>query len=227
MTKRSKVISVITSLAFFVAILLGIIFLFCFNHSFYQYEYAKNKQAEVIGMNDADLMNATDTLLNYLEDKRNDIVVEANVNGSVREVFNERETLHMVDVKALCHHAKACGGILFLMGCILIFALYRQEKKKFFSCMLYGVKMALLLMGIFVAFLAIYAVADFYDFWMNFHYMFFDNDLFILDPNTSIMINMFPESFFFDLVILIMIVYSIVIVTCYNALKWMARKEVI
>lgn len=227
MTRKSKVISVISSLCFFVAILLGIIFLTCFNHSFYQYEYAKNNQAEVIGMSNDDLMNATDTLLDYLEDKRDDIVVEADVNGSVREVFNERETLHMIDVKALCQHAKFCGGILFFIGCILSFILYHQEKNQFFSCSLYGMKTALLLMGIFVGFLAIYAIADFYDFWMNFHYLFFDNDLFILDPNTSIMINMFPESFFFDLVILIMVVYSIVIVTCYNALKRMARKEVI
>lgn len=213
----NKVISVISSLLLLVSLLLGIIFLCSFSHSFYEYEYHKNNQAEVIGMSDDDLMKSTDTLLDYLNNKRDDIVVEADVNGSSREVFNEREILHMIDVKALCNHAKTAAICMFFISLCGFIYLYVKEKKHSISIISYGMKYSIILLVIFVGLLGIYAVADFYDFWMNFHYLFFDNDLFILDPNTSIMINMFPESFFFDLVLLIMIIYVAIIV----ALMWM------
>ena len=58
----------------------------------------------------------------------------------------------------------------------------------------------LIVMGILIAFVSIWAIVDFDTFWVDFHYLFFDNDLFFLDPNTSIMINMFPDTFFLDLV---------------------------
>ena len=73
MRKSTKILSTLASLLFLVSILLGIIFTCSFNHSFYQYEYNKSHQAEVIGMSDEDLMKATDTLLDYLENKRDDI----------------------------------------------------------------------------------------------------------------------------------------------------------
>ena len=91
MHKSTKILSTLASLLFLISILLGIIFTCSFNHSFYQYEYDKSHQAEVIGMSDKDLLKATDTLLGYLENKRDDIVVEATVCDTEREVFNERE----------------------------------------------------------------------------------------------------------------------------------------
>ena len=213
MNKTSKILSVLSGMCLLISILLGVVFFMCFQHGFYSYEYNKNHQAEVIGMSDEDLMNATDTLLDYLEDKRDNIVVEATVSGYEREVFNERETLHMIDVKDLCINAKTTGYILFGVSIILGIIVYLKEKKKFFQYYEFGLKISLFILLLFVSLLAIYAICDFYDFWMNFHYIFFDNDLFILDPNTSIMINMFPESFFFDLVLIIMILY-VVIVSC-------------
>jgi integral membrane protein (TIGR01906 family) len=63
-----------------------------------------------------------------------------------------------------------------------------------------GWKNGILLTGAVILFIAIWALADFNQFWTNFHLLFFDNDLWLLDPNTSIMINLFPGSFFFDLV---------------------------
>lgn len=222
MKTSNKILSIIASLFLLISILLGIIFACSFNHSFYEYEYNKNNQAEVIGMSGEDLMKATDTLLDYLNNERDDIVVHASVNGDVREVFNERETLHMIDVKDLCNNAKIVGICLFISSIVLFGIIYKLENTHFYALVQHGMKYAIFILIVFVSILAIYAVTDFYDFWMNFHYIFFDNDLFILDPNTSIMINMFPESFFFDLVILIMIIYIVSIIAMMwfvNALK--------
>lgn len=224
MHKSTKILSTIASLLFLISILFGIIFTCSFNHSFYQYEYNKSNQAEVIGMSDKDLMKATDTLLDYLENKRDDIVVEATVCDTEREVFNERETLHMVDVKNLCMHAKMAAIGMFAASIVLYGLIYLKEKKEAMHVYMSGIRYALLMIVLFVSMLAIYALCDFYDFWMNFHYLFFDNDLFILDPNTSIMINMFPETFFFDLVMLIMATYVISVCVIYFVLRVLDKK---
>ena len=46
-------------------------------------------------------------------------------------------------------------------------------------------------------------------FWTNFHYVFFTNDLWMLDPKVSIMINMFPLNFFFAMCRQILICFVI------------------
>ena len=48
--------------------------------------------------------------------------------------------------------------------------------------------------------IGLYGAADFTSFWTSFHQFFFDNDYWLLDPNVSIMINLYPENFFSDLV---------------------------
>ena len=76
-------------------------------------------------------MNATNTLLDYMQDKRDDIIVVEKVNGNEREIFDERETLHMVDVKNLYLNAMKTRTIL-LVGSITILTLlaftHRNQK---------------------------------------------------------------------------------------------------
>ena len=57
-------------------------------------------------------------------------------------------------------------------------------------------------MTIFVA-IGIYAIVDFSSLFWNFHLLFFDNDLWILDGATDIMIQMFPEAFFNEMALAI------------------------
>ncbi|MDO4521362.1 MAG: DUF1461 domain-containing protein, partial [Erysipelotrichaceae bacterium] len=94
-----RVLGTIAALLAMISILLTVIFTVSFSRGFYRYEYRKGNQAEKIGMSDEGLMDATVTLLDYLEDRRDDIVVVTDVMGTEREVFDTRETLHMVDVK--------------------------------------------------------------------------------------------------------------------------------
>lgn len=57
----------------------------------------------------------------------------------------------------------------------------------------------------------IWAAVDFDFFWINFHKIFFTNDLWMLDPRTSLMIRMFSSQFFFDMVAGILVIFIIVI----------------
>lgn len=209
MKRSTEIVSTIAWCAVMTGILLSVIFALAFNRGFYSYEYQKGDQAASIGMSDKDLMKATDTLLDYLENKRDNIRVTAEISGTKTEVFNERETLHMVDVKNLYQNAVHVRNILLVCGIVILIFLCVKNRNQWHMILSEGYRHGMTLILLVVVFILIWAVADFYDFWMDFHYLFFDNDLFLLDPNTSIMINMFPETFFSDLVILIIVVYGL------------------
>ncbi len=219
--KLTKIAAVIAGILVLVGILLSVIFTISFDHSFYAYEYKTYGQAEKIGMSDEDLMNSTTTLLDYIEGKRDDIVVEATVDGNTIDVFNERETLHMVDVKELFQKADMARNIALWGGLILLIVILARHRDGWLSLLRDTYRYSLLILGIFIGALGIWAAVDFYDFWVDFHYLFFDNTLFFLDPNTSIMINMFPENFFFDLVFRIILVFVIIAVVLGVMIRWM------
>ncbi len=199
--KIADILSAIAGFLLSAAIIATVIDVVSFDRSFYENEYRKNDTVSYTGMSAEDNLRATDTLLDYLQDKRQDIVCIAEVSGVEREVFNERETLHMVDVKALYQNAIRVRNGCVIAAVILLVLSVLIGKKSFFSVLRSGWKNGILLTGAVIVFIAIWALADFDQFWTNFHYLFFDNDLWLLDPNTSIMINLFPGTFFFDLVI--------------------------
>jgi len=198
--KTADILSAIAGFLLSAAIIATVIDVVSFDRSFYEAEYRKNDTVSYTGMSAEDNLRATDTLLDYLQDKRQDIVCTAVVSGTEREVFNERETLHMVDVKALYQNAIRVRNGCVITAVILLVLSVLIGKKSFFSVLRSGWKNGILLTGAVILFIAIWALADFNQFWTNFHLLFFDNDLWLLDPNTSIMINLFPGSFFFDLV---------------------------
>ena len=210
--KGYKIVSALAGLALFLSLLLTSIDLLCFNRSFFRWQYSLNHTAESIGISEDGLMNATNALLDYMQDKRDDIIVVEKVNGNEREIFDERETLHMVDVKNLYLNAMKTRTILLVGSITILTLLAFTHRNQSYTILSNAYRNGLLFLSSLIFFIAIYAIVDFNGFWMNFHYVFFDNDLFLLDPNISIMINMFPSNFFFAVVFgIILLFVSIVI----------------
>ena len=210
--KGYKILSALAGLALFLSLLLTSIDLLCFNRSFFRWQYSLNHTAESIGISEDGLMNATNALLDYMQDKRDDIIVVEKVNGNEREIFDERETLHMVDVKNLYLNAMKTRTILLVGSITILTLLAFTHRNQSYTILSNAYRNGLLFLSSLIFFIAIYAIVDFNGFWMNFHYVFFDNDLFLLDPNISIMINMFPSNFFFAVVFgIILLFVSIVI----------------
>lgn len=213
MKKSSKVAGVLAVLGLLVSCLYGSIEFHAFHANYYKSEYQKLNTAESIGMSNEALFEATDALLDYLKGKRSDISCIQEVNGTRREVFDQREKDHMVDVLALYQNAsKVCltfiGVGLLSLG--YLFYLVKSKKREL-SCVLWDVKdgfrqvvSAFLIVALG---LVVYALVDFSRFWTTFHEIFFNNDLWLLDPRISIMINMFPEEFFFGMVMRIALTF--------------------
>lgn len=217
--KLNKIVGTIAMTLLALSLLLTVIDYFCFDRSFYKNQYLKNNTTAYTNMSEEDLMKATDTLLDYLRDKRDDIKVEGIVNGAVREIYDERETLHMVDVKALYLNViKVRNWISMIgIGALLLSLFFYKGNKYYFlrGCFNKGITILFLI----VIAILLYALADFNRFWTNFHHVFFTNDLWLLDPNISIMINMFPEQFFRAIVLRIIFWYLGIILVLWSVLN--------
>ncbi len=173
----------------------------CFDRGFYEREYESMNTAASLHMSHEDLMKATETLLDYLEDTRDDVSVTIDVYELPREAFNERESLHMVDVKALYQfalHVRVLAIIVLVASFAWMWADQKKTMWKFLSIAFVQCAVSFLCL---LAFLGMWAAIDFTSLWESFHHLFFRNDLWLLNPRTDLMINMFPEDFFFHMVL--------------------------
>lgn len=221
--KLLRILSAVCGAFVVLGIILNCVNFFCFQKSFYQREYQKLDTAEQIGMSGADLQAATDALLDYLRGKREDLHVQATIGGQQREVFNQREILHMADVRTLYLWAMRIGnGLLILAAAFYLWAwIGGRDKAAVLGGYLQG---NYILLGLIAA-LGIYAALDFNSFWTGFHKIFFTNDLWLLDPRTDILIQMVPEQFFFDLVMRIVVSAAVIIAVLMVAAHLAKRRQ--
>lgn len=194
-----------------------------FNERFFETQYKALNTAESMNMSDEDLMLATHTLLDYLQNKRDDINVEVVVEGKNVPMFNQKEIDHMVDVKDLFTGLNSLQMAAYVIFIILIVALTITNRMSSLTNSIYRA------LGVYlfvIGGIAVYAFIDFSGFWVIFHKVLFSNDLWLLNPNTDRMINMFPEVFFNRLVIRVMIHFVIVFVAMYIIAKIREKREI-
>lgn len=178
------------------------------NKNYFEREYVKYQVAETVDMNISDLLVVTDEMMKYLRDKREDLNIYTTVSGQVREFFNEREKAHMKDVKDLFVKAEFLRTVLgiFVFVSFIIFLL-RKQKNILFRSFVWtsGVFLSVsVTVGIIVS-------TNFYKYFTIFHELFFDNDLWILDPRTDLLINIVPEPFFMDTALRIGIIFLMLV----------------
>ncbi len=122
------------------------------------------------------------------------------IAGEEREVFGEREKLHMIDVKILFrqgYRLRNMGIGIIIMSILLILILSHHKKRDMWITMLYSSILPIVLM----IFLFILVQIDFYKYFTHFHEIFFTNDLWLLNPKTDVLIQMLPLGFFMDITI--------------------------
>lgn len=165
---------------------------------YFEREYTKyNVLDSLPSMTMEDLLEVTYEMMDYLKGEREDLHVVTVMDGQEREFFNEREIAHMEDVQVLFLRAmslrRACIFICVL--CLGFLFLTKAPVRRVLPpsiCAGTG-----LFFGI-TAILALIISGDFTKYFVIFHHIFFDNDLWILDPATDMLINIVPEGFFMD-----------------------------
>lgn len=165
----------------------------------YRYEYEKYDVLSDLDMNMDDVMYVTHEMMDYLRGKGDTLSVMTTVEGQEQDFFNEQDRFHMGEVRDLF-----IGGLNIRFGaciaavlCILFLIITRADIKKIIPRSYW---IALGIIGTAVLFLGIAAVVDFDSVFVQFHHIFFDNDLWIFDPAEDYMIRMLPEGLFYDMV---------------------------
>lgn len=192
---------------------------------YYEKEYAKYNVTADVNMEMDDLLDVTREMMAYLRGDRADLHVPTTVGGVSREFFNEREIAHMEDVRGLFLGAlilrRVC--VITAAACVLALFLLKSDINKILPrsiCIGTG------LFFVVICVLAGIISTNFTKYFIIFHQIFFNNDLWILDPGTDLLINIVPEPFFVDTVVRIGLTYaSSVLIMFLLCFIWLRRQK--
>jgi len=191
---------------------------------YYEEEYTKYRvnQTAYLQMEMSDLLDVTNEMMAYLRGRREDLHVDTIVNGEAREFFNGREIAHMEDVRDLF-----VGAIMLRRAAIALIGISLLILLLMKADLLWLIPRTLCAgAGLFLLVIAVLAgiiSTDFTRYFTVFHEIFFDNDLWILDPRTDLLINIVPEPFFIDTAVRIATTFGICILALFLICIWLIR----
>ena len=195
---------------------------------YYEKEYAKYGVLNDVHMEMDDLLDVTDEMMAYLRGSREDLHVPTIVDGQPREFFNGREIAHMEDVRGLFLGGLALRRISLglIVACVILLLLLKADIRRVLP------KMICIGSALFFAVLAVLTgiiSTDFNQYFIMFHHIFFNNDLWMLNPDTDLLINIVPEPFFMDTAARIAMTYGIsvlaVFAICFIILYYYRKKQ--
>ena len=177
----------------------------------YRQEYEKYDVLSELDMTMDDVMYVTHEMMDYLRGEGGTLSVVTTVEGQEQDFFNEQDRFHMGEVRELF-----IGGLNIRFGacvaavlCVLFLVITRADIKKVVPRSYW---IALGVTGAAVILIGIAAVVDFNAVFVQFHHIFFDNDLWIFDPAEDYMIRMLPEGLFYDMVMRIGAIFVVSLV---------------
>lgn len=196
-----KIVSFFVAIFFALFLILLSFQLYLYNNFFYDWQYEMNGVYTRFGYNET--WTATHELWNYM-----------HFQGEFYSVFfSERDQQHMIDVRNIIH---VLTQAFFFFGLLTLFFLFvdyffsQQSWSVFVSSLCFRTSILLFLVLVFF-----FCAALFFDTaFLWFHKIFFFNDLWLLNPATDRLIILYPESFFFTIVLFIfltVLLFSIVL----------------
>lgn len=186
------------------------------DYGFYQKEYEKydvNNPDTIVDMSMEELMRVTKEMMKYLRGEREDLVIYAKIDGVQKEMFQDIEKSHMVDVRELflCALEQRILCMILLGGSLVLLYFFNDKnlRKTIFCVCKYITRTiwsAFLILGILICLCLIHFDAVF----VAMHLILFDNENWLLDPSVSRLINILPEGFFIDMGIRIAISFILI-----------------
>lgn len=212
-------------LMFFIVLLFTSVQVVVYNDNYFEWHYRQHDIMNETKMDLNNLMDVTDKMMDYLIDRRDTLDMTAIIEGQEQEVFGEREKAHMIDVKDLFLAGKQLRDLFAIILCVL-FLYFAKMKREYLMDWINQLRIFFISSFIAIAVFAAIISTDFNKYFTLFHELFFKNDLWLLDPETDILVNMVPEIFFFETVLLIVTVFVIsIIVTVLISRFFVSRRK--
>ncbi len=163
----------------------------------YEYGFDKYRISQATGIDEIELRRIAQHLIDYFNLEVDSAQVTVVKGGEEFDVFNERELVHLQDVRALIQldYWLQGGALSVVVLCALVLLLWLKGKWRILvKGVLWG---SLATLGLVVV-LAFWAVFGFDQLFLLFHLVSFSNEFWILDPAKDYLIMLFPGGFFYD-----------------------------
>ena len=164
----------------------------------YKYGFEKYNISQATGLAEAELEKAGKGLIGYFNSDEEYISLTVVKDGQSFELFNQREIIHLKDVKGLIwlDYWVLLGTLSYILGYAGVSLFWR--KRRYWRRLAWGVigggsvTLALMLalgLGILLGFDQLF---------LQFHLLSFTNPFWQLDPTRDYLIMLFPQGFWYD-----------------------------
>jgi integral membrane protein (TIGR01906 family) len=196
---------------------------------FYERGFRAHDADQATGLPLAEVDRAGAEIRAYFENDARFLAITVQDDEGPGPLFSEREVLHMADVKDVMRFMFRLHEIslIVVLGLVAGRFLWASEAplRTLARDTLAGLGVGL----VAVALVGALAVAGFDSAWNQFHELVFSNDFWRLDPDTDRLIQMFPEEYWQDSVLLIaaaIAVQGVILAALAGAYLFITRAEV-
>jgi integral membrane protein (TIGR01906 family) len=164
----------------------------------YKYGFEKYDISQATGLADSELEKAAAGLISYFNSGDEYISLTVIKDGEPFELFNQREIIHLKDVKGLIwlDYWVLLGTLVYVLAYAGVCLFWR--KRRYWRRLAWGVVGG---GGITLAFMLALGLGILFGFsqlFWQFHVVFFTNEFWLLDPTKDYLKMLFPDGFFYD-----------------------------
>jgi integral membrane protein (TIGR01906 family) len=168
------------------------------SHWLYEYGFEKYDVSQITGLAEMELEKAATGLISYFNSGEANISLVVIKDGEPFELFNQREVIHLRDVKGLIRldYWVLLGTLIYTLGYAGVSLFWRRgrywRRLAWGTVSGSGITLALMLA------LGLGALFDFDQLFLQFHLLSFSNEFWQLDPTRDYLIILFPGGFWYD-----------------------------
>jgi len=164
----------------------------------YKYGFEKYDISQATGLADSELDKAAAGLIGYFNSGEEYISLTVIKDGEPFELFNQREVIHLKDIKGLIwlDYWVLLGTLVYVLAYAGVCLFWR--KRRYWRRLAWGVVGG---GGITLAFMLALGLGILFGFsqlFWQFHIFFFTNEFWLLDPTKDYLKMLFPDGFFYD-----------------------------
>ena len=171
------------------------------SHWLYNYGFEKYDVGQTTGLADSELEKAASGLISYFNSGEEYISLTVIKDGQPFELFNQREIIHLKDVKGLVwlDYWFGLGTLVYVLayGGVCLF----WRKRRYWRRLAWGVVGGGSLTLALMLALGLGTLFGFSQLFWQFHVISFSNEFWLLDPTKDYLKMLFPDGFFYDAVL--------------------------
>jgi len=162
----------------------------------YKYGFAKYDVSHTTGLAEVELEKAATGLIGYFNSDEDYISLIVMKDGEPFELFNEKEVIHLSDVKGLIwlNYWVLLGTLIYTLAYAGISLFWWKDWRRLAWGVVGGGSITLALMLA----LGLGTLLGFDQLFWQFHLISFTNELWLLDPTKDYLIMLFPRGFWYD-----------------------------